>query len=356
MTSDEQPAVSVSVAESPTLATVARWMLIVTAGFFLLRELGVILKPLLLAVLFAYIIIPIYHRVKERVPGRLAIVAVAALSLLILTGLTALIQSSARTLYEEYPALSRQAKAIMNEARDYSTLHFPSTSRMFNEMTQSEQGVDGVVRDWVGLTAGAAANAASLGLIVGLYLMFMLVEAGRFPKRVRAAFPDHRAERIMATVTNINAGIADFLRAKVYASLALAVPVFILLTVFGTRFALVWAVINFFANFIPYLGSVIGYTLPTLYALLQFGYGWEFVTIAACMLVIHVTLATVGEPAIIGKAVGVSPLVILIALAFWGYCWGLTGMFLAVPLTVMAKITCANIPATRPIAILVSDE
>ncbi len=357
MTSDDrQPAVPDPTAGLPTLAAVARWMVIVTAGFFLLRELGAILKPLLLAVLFAYIIIPIYHRVKKRVPGRLAIVAVAALSLLILAGLTALLQSSARTLYEEYPALSQQARAIINDARDYGVRQFPSTSRMVGELTQSDQGLDGVARDWIGRSASAAADAASQGVIVGFYLLFMLVEAGRFPRRVRAAFPDHRADRIMTTVTSINAGIADYLRAKVYASLVLAVPVFVLLTVFGTRFALVWAVVNFFANFIPYVGAVAGYSLPTLYALLQFGPGWEFVAIAAAMLAIHVSTATLVEPAIIGKAVGVSPLVILISLAFWGYCWGLTGMFLAVPLTVIAKITCAHIPATRPIAKLVSDE
>ena len=357
MTSDDrQPAVPDPTAGLPTLAAVARWLIIVTAGFFLLRELGAILKPLLLAVLFAYIIIPIYQRVKKRVPGRLAIAAVAAHSALILAALTFLLQSSARTLYEEYPALSRQAKAIVNEARDYCATHFPSTTRMLDEMTQTDQSAEAVARDWVGRSAAVAADAASQALVVGLYLLFMLVEAGRFPRRVRAAFPDHRAERIMTTITSINAGIADYLRAKVYASLVLAVPVFMLLTVFGTRFALVWAVVNFFANFIPYVGAVAGYSLPTLYALLQFGPGWEFVTIAAVMLAIHVTTATLVEPAIIGKAVGVSPLVILILLAFWGYCWGLTGMFLAVPLTVIAKITCAHIPATRPIAKLVSDE
>jgi predicted PurR-regulated permease PerM len=48
--------------------------------------------------------------------------------------------------------------------------------------------------------------------------------------------------------------------------------------------------------------------------------------------------------------------VILFALAFWGYCWGLTGMFLAVPLTVMVKIVCEHIPTTKPIARLVADE
>jgi predicted PurR-regulated permease PerM len=64
----------------------------------------------------------------------------------------------------------------------------------------------------------------------------------------------------------------------------------------------------------------------------------------------------VVEPAVIGKAVGLSPVIILFSLAFWGYLWGLTGMLLAVPLTVMLKIVAEHMSATRPMAKLCSDE
>jgi AI-2 transport protein TqsA len=57
-----------------------------------------------------------------------------------------------------------------------------------------------------------------------------------------------------------------------------------------------------------------------------------------------------------GKAVNLSPLVILAALSFWGLCWGLTGMVLAVPLTVMLKIILENTAFTRPVAKLLAEE
>ena len=343
-------------AESPPLATLARVMVVLTASLFLLRELGGILKPLLLAVLFAYVIIPIHQKVKQRVPGRLAVITLSVLLLLALAGVTAIFQSSIRTLNEEFPALSQQAKSLIRQAEDQVSKRFPSTTRILSELTQSEQSGEMLAREWIGKAASVAAEVASVGVVVGLYLLFILVEAGRFPQRVRSAFSDRRAGQILETIASINQGIADYLRAKVYASMMLAVPVFVLLFVFGTRFALVWAVLNFFANFIPYLGSLVGYSLPCLYALLQFGFGWEFVTIAVVMLAIHAVTSTFVEPAIIGKAVGVSPLVILLSLSFWGYCWGMIGMFLAVPLTVIVKITLSHIEQTRPISILVSDE
>jgi AI-2 transport protein TqsA len=125
--------------------------------------------------------------------------------------------------------------------------------------------------------------------------------------------------------------------------------------VFQTPFALIWAVLTFFCNFIPYIGSVVGYTVPTLFALVNFGFGWEFITIAVLLLTIHLVTASFVEPAIIGKAVGLSPVIILFALAFWGSLWGLTGMLLAVPLTVMLKIIAEHLDATRPMAKLVAE-
>ena len=60
------------------------------------------------------------------------------------------------------------------------------------------------------------------------------------------------------------------------------------------------------------------------------------------------------EPRLTARAVDLSPLAVLVALAFWGLCWGVVGMVLAVPLTVMLKIVCENIELTRPLARLMA--
>ncbi|HJZ90267.1 MAG TPA: AI-2E family transporter [Gemmataceae bacterium] len=344
-----------SATEAPTLATAARWVVILVGTFFLLRELGPILKPLLLAVLLGYVILPFHLAVKRRVPGRLALVVSATLSLLVILLLTAGIQATVSTLAAEMPNLNAQALKMRDDFLQYAADRFPQTTQAAKELLSGD-GDSSIVREITSRLVGIAADTVTTALVVGLYLLFLLLEAGRFPERVRRAFSEPRAERILESISRINRGVAQYLTAKVIASLILAVPVFVVLVVFGTRFALVWAVLTFLCNFIPYLGSVIGYSLPVLFALIDFGFGWEFITIAVLLLAIHLTSASVVEPAVIGRAVGLSPVVILLSLAFWGYCWGLTGMLLAVPLTVMLKIAAEHIDATRPLAKLVSDE
>jgi AI-2 transport protein TqsA len=147
-----------------------------------------------------------------------------------------------------------------------------------------------------------------------------------------------------------------YLKAKVKSSLLLAIPVGLVLWVLGVKFALLWGVLTFLCNFIPYIGTVVAYSLPVAFAFVWFGARWEAVTAAVLLLVCHVASASIIEPFLIGNAVGVSPLVILGSLAFWGLLWGIPGMFLAVPLTAVAILVMANFAQTRPIAKLLQDE
>jgi AI-2 transport protein TqsA len=109
-------------------------------------------------------------------------------------------------------------------------------------------------------------------------------------------------------------------------------------------------VLTFLCNFIPYIGTVVAYALPVGFGFLWFGPSGEAVAAAVLLLVCHGASSAVVEPLIIGSAVGVSPLVILGSLAFWGLLWGIPGMFLAVPLTVVAILVMGHFEQTRPVA------
>jgi AI-2 transport protein TqsA len=100
---------------------------------------------------------------------------------------------------------------------------------------------------------------------------------------------------------------------------------------------------------------VVAFVLPALYAALQLPPWTQPVVVAVLLLAVQAVSASVVEPMLIGRAVGLSPLVVLAALAIWGSVWGLPGMVLAVPLTVVLKIVLENIEGTRPLAKLAED-
>ena len=127
-----------------------------------------------------------------------------------------------------------------------------------------------------------AADALLEACVVALYLLFLLLEGSRFPDRVRKAYPPERAEEILQVAGQVNSAIVSYLQAKVKSSLVLAVPVGWCCGRAGVKFALLWAVLTFLCNFIPYIGRVVAYTLPVGFAFLWFGPAWQPFTAAGC--------------------------------------------------------------------------
>jgi AI-2 transport protein TqsA len=261
----------------------------------------------------------------------------------------ALAAGSAADLAAELPRHAERIKAVIGQLRATAE-RWPwlaDLTRVTDRTADVGETQIGAVATAI---AGTAADVLGQGLIAGVYLFFVLLGAAHLPARIRASFDPARADQVLAVLARINTAIAGYLRAKVVSSLALAVPAAVILWAFGLKSALLWGVLTFLFNFVPYVGSAVTWTGPTLLAFLTLEPGWRPITVAFLLLTDHLLSANLIEPALTGKAVDLSPLVVLLALAFWGTCWGLEGMLLAVPLTVVLRIVLDNLPATRPIA------
>jgi predicted PurR-regulated permease PerM len=124
---------------------------------------------------------------------------------------------------------------------------------------------------------------------------------------------------------------------------------------FGLDSPLLWAFVLFIMNFIPVIGSLLAVFFPTFFALIQFG---DFSTPAlmlAILIAIQMVIGNILEPKIMGDSLNISPLVALFSLAFWGAIWGITGMLVSVPITVILIILLAHFPSTKNISILLSN-
>jgi AI-2 transport protein TqsA len=339
------------------LAAVAACLVIAATGWYLLKEFTLLLRPLLLAVFLCYAILPGHRRLTRHISPLASMAVLAGLTVALMLLLAWLVVGSAVQLAEDTPRLVRRGQEFVRDAREYYAAHVPPW--MAGDATtlwHGEELTAGKLQDAAASLASAAAGTVTEAVVVGIYLIFLLLEAGRVPQRIQSGFSGGRAKAIQAVLGNISAAMADYLRVKVRVNLLLAVPVTVVLWAFGVRFALTWGVLTFLLNFIPYLGSVVACSGPVLLAFLELDSLGRASAVAALLVAIHLSSAYFVEPALTGRAVGLSPVVVLVALSFWGLCWGVIGMLLAIPLTVMLKIVFENIPFTRPLARLMSDE
>ncbi len=340
-----------------TLQTAAYAVVIVAGGWWMLGQLAAVLRPLLIAVFLCYVLLPYYSRLRRSgVPTPVALVLLVSGAVGVLGAIILLVYASLLGLAEDAPALKERAIALSQGLHNFLNVNVPW---IFTQKSEGSKSFEEQIAEQLPGHIGTMVNVALGGLIelavAGLYLLFLLLGAEKLPTKVRNAYPDDEASKILHIAGRINSAIISYLKAKVLSSLIFAIPVGLVLTVCGVKFAIMWAVLTFVCNFVPYIGSVVAYVLPIAFALLQLGFGAPVIVAAILVLAVHIVCATLIEPMLIGRAVGLSPLIVLGALAVWGLVWGLPGMVLAVPLAVMAKIVLENIKITRSFAKMVEE-
>jgi predicted PurR-regulated permease PerM len=111
----------------------------------------------------------------------------------------------------------------------------------------------------------------------------------------------------------------------------------------------------FLLNFVPTVGSIIAAVPPVLLALVQLG-PQEALLAALGFVVVNIGIGNFVEPRVMGRGLGISTLAVFISLLFWGWLFGLVGMFLAVPLTATLIAALDASPHTRPLAIMLGPE
>ncbi len=191
------------------------------------------------------------------------------------------------------------------------------------------------------------------GLLVLLAVVFMLLEAPHLRVKLKTAF--HFTEDSEARLQRVLNAVTQYMAIKSLTSLATAVCVWVLLWFFSIDFAVLWALLAFLFNFIPFVGALLMMIPPVLLALVQTDIPTALL-VAAGILVVNTVVGSILEPRIMGRGLGISTLAVFMSLLFWGWVLGTVGVFLSVPLTMALMIALEASPQTRPIAILLGPE
>jgi predicted PurR-regulated permease PerM len=207
-----------------------------------------------------------------------------------------------------------------------------------------------------GLVRMALTNVSgtfATGLLVLLAVVFMLLEAPRLPAKLRLAF--HLTEEAETRLRRVLSAINQYMVIKSLTSLATALCIWVWLWFLGIDFAILWAILAFLLNFIPFVGAILMTIPAVLLALVQTDLQTTSL-VALGYLLANTVIGSILEPRIMGRGLGISTLVVFLSLLVWGWVLGTVGVFLAVPLTMALIIALDASPQTRPFAILLGPE
>ncbi|MFA6645669.1 MAG: AI-2E family transporter [Sphaerochaetaceae bacterium] len=215
--------------------------------------------------------------------------------------------------------------------------------------------------DWQGLVlsslssvSGKAINVVSKASLIYIFVLFLLLERQSLIPKLKIAIPSGKGMRLAVLFERINRQISKYLLLKALISLATGVLFYLACLATGLDFAIMWGVLAFILNFIPSIGSIIITLMTIVMAILQFFPNWaNIIYVAVLMISIQTVLGNILDPRIQGIQLNLSPFVILVSLSLWGFIWGVAGMFLAVPITSIVQIVCANVKSLKPIAVMI---
>ncbi len=284
-----------------------------------------------------------------RIPSWLASLAALALVSMLLLTLSAIILSQVNTIVLTtitYADQSQRAIAglfgWMGEGVEASVL-------------ASMQTVD--VSAYLRTAAGQAGSLLSATILVIIFVTFLFVERIWFRTKLNALFGEpERAQRVAWIIGTIIHRVNRYLLVKTVVSGATGAIIYGVASVFGLDLALALAIMTFVLNFIPSVGSIIATVLIGLVAYIQTGEPAPAAAVFVICGVIQFVMGNILDPMLMGRALRLSSFGIILSLAFWGAVWGVPGMFLSVPIMVAAMIVCSEIPALRPLAVLLSRE
>jgi predicted PurR-regulated permease PerM len=200
--------------------------------------------------------------------------------------------------------------------------------------------IGALVTDLAERVASVASDAAVVLFVVFFVLWELSIIGDKFKEDSRNA-----AEQI-ARIDRIVRETQKYLLVKVLTSTMAALLVFLVLHALRVELALFLALLLFVLHFIPNVGAAIAMFPAMLVAFADHGAATA-IAVGIAYLVINTVVGNLVEPKLLGETLGLSPLVVLLGMLFWGYLWGALGALLAVPLLMLAKSILQTVPDLR---------
>lgn len=330
--------------EKSTVSLIA-YMIIIVAS---LKLGSALILPFLIAFFIFIVFLPLINRLNSfSMPNIISSLIVFSMIVVIIFSLTAFIVSFSNDLLKNIPLYQEKfhqlSPQIITFVEQFNIslkwshiLSLIEPAKVINQITIFFKGMGNII----------------LNLFLILFLvMLLLLESPMISKKVfYLAKTKQQKEKLKLFLKSIN----RYFILKTFTSALTGLCIWIMLLYFNLEYALIFAILAFLLNFIPSIGSYIASVPPIFISMLQLNM-LDTIMIAIGYLIINNLIGSFIEPKIMGKDLGLSTFVVFTSMVLWGWIFGPSGMFLAVPLTIAIKIASQNTQKYQWLSILLSD-
>ncbi len=313
-----------------------------------------IILPFMIAIFLTFVLDPLIVLLERiKFPRGLAVFITILILFVLLYLLGLLVYSNVQTFVQQFPTYEERWVSLLE-----------GTVNSFEELIGQEITVELWKKiDWFdaiqnmsiasNVVTGVGNFFTFLGkmIIVMVFMAYMLMGKSNLRAKIFKAFPDGQAEQIADTIDAASEKIQKYLSTKLLVSLITGLVSYIIFISFGIDFAVFWSIVIFLFNFIPNIGSIIASLLPIIFSILQFGTFSTALWLLLALGLLQFIMGNILEPRLMGYSLNLSPMIVILALIFWGYIWGIAGMLLSVPILATSTIVFERIESLHFISV-----
>jgi AI-2 transport protein TqsA len=316
-------------------------VIVVTALYFS----GTVFAPLAFALLIIALIWPVQKRLQARLPKLVALAVSMLVTVVILTAFGSLIAWGFGRVGRYIVSDAARFQMLYGQMADWLEGHGIVVAGLWAE----HFNVGWLIRLFQEITSRLN-STLTFTVVVLIYVILGLLEVDDAAGKLGTAASGEFGRVLLAGGARTAAKFRRYMLVRSLMSVMTGLLVWGFAALVGLPLAAEWGVIAFALNYIPFIGPFVATVFPTLIAIAQFE-SWQMAVIVfACLNLIQFLVGSYLEPRIAGSALSISPFLVLFAVFFWTFVWGIAGAFIGVPIVIAVLTLCEQHPSSRWVA------
>jgi predicted PurR-regulated permease PerM len=312
---------------------------------FAAYQADVVFAPLALALFIIALVWPLQQWLRGRIPSLVALAITMTITIAVMLVFASLVVWGFGRVGRSLIADAGRYQAFYDAAVAWLDSRGISVAGLWAE----HFNVGWMVRRAQAIT-GRVNTTLSFWLITLVYVILGLMEVDDLHRKLRTFVKPDTARILLSASADVALKFRKYMEVRTLMSVATGLLVGAFAFAAGLQFAAEWGVIAFALNYIPFIGPFIATLFPTLLAMAQFATWQAALGVFVCLNIIQFVIGSYVEPRVSGNVLAISPSLVLFAVFFWTFLWGLFGAFIGVPIAIAGLTLCGHFPSTRWIA------
>lgn len=323
------------------------------AAVYILFVLSDILIPVAFAVLIAILLNPLYTKFEAIMPKVPAILLTLLIALLVLIGLFYFLSTQISVFLESLPLLKQKLITLLHQLQNWTKSEFGiDTHKQISTLTEGMENGGSMITSSV----APVLSLLSVLVLIPTYVYLLLYYKPLILDFLFQLFSEKYSLRVAEILSETKTAVQSYMQGLMIETAIVSVLNSIAFLAIGVPSAVVLGVIGGLLNLIPYIGGLVALALPLLMIMITSSSFSSLLWVAATYLVIQFIDNNVIVPMVVSKKVQINALMSIIIVLLGGALWGVSGMFLSIPLIGVLKIVFDRIDELKPWGRLLGDE